>query len=227
MKPVLMKTNDTVFHQGVEKVKNALIPCILVFLCIPVLSGCGTARYASAPLAPPPPVETALSERQFESAFLEAVYTAEREQTRNYHQPSPAPSVYGPDSMAVLRPELAGLPADLGYERERLSLSTNAAEGDCSLGDRFDRGELLAYEWDRSRLGLDVDGINMKGGDNQAVKLNYTLRLQPEKTQKQRCRYPSAWQGLAGSAYNELMLRKENTVWQQLRQIRKDVQDRF
>lgn len=225
-----METVSRLFHRGVEKIKNATIPFILIILSGPVLCGCVTT-HASAPLVPPPPQLMERPEAAHDGTLMMAVFFAESapHYVHNF-VPQQAPvqeQGAGIPLGAVARPELAGLPQGLGYERERVALSAGAAEPNCSLGDRFDRGEVLAYEWDRSRLGVNVDGVNMDGDGEQAVRVSYTMRLQPGKTEDQRCRYPSAWQGIAGSAYNELVKRDQNTVWDQLRQIRKDVQNMF
>lgn len=223
-----METVSRLFHRGVEKIKNATIPFILIVLTGPVLCGCVTT-HASAPLVPPPPQVVDRTDERHDGSLMMAVFFAEY--TPHYAHnfvPPAAEQEAGIPLGAVARPELAGLPQGLGYERERVVLSAKAAEQNCSIGDRFDRGEVIAYEWDRSRLGVDVDGVSMGGGsDDDAVRLTYTLRLQPEKSDQQRCRYASAWQGIAGSAYNELVKRDQNTVWDQLRQIRKDVQNMF
>ena len=90
----------------------------------------------------------------------------------------------------------------------------------CGFKDRFDRKAILAYEWERSRLALDVDGLSFGGSDDQAIKIQYTLRLQPEKSKEQRCRFNSPWQGLIGSGYNELFVREQDTVYEELREMR-------
>lgn len=220
-----METVSRVFHRGVEKIKNAMLPCISVFLGGSVLCGCVTT-HASAPLAPPPP-QVAYQEG-YDGTLMTAVFFAESSPQYAYNFTPPVAVGQGVEAaLYAPRPELAGLPAGLGYERERVALSAGAAEHDCSISDRFDRGEVLAYEWDRSRLGLNVDGINMDGDGEQAVKVSYTMRLQPEKSPEQRCRYPSAWQGMAGSAYNELVKREDNTVWDQLKQARRSFENMF
>lgn len=224
-----MEAISKVFHQGASKVRNALTPLFLLFICGPVLSGCVTTGHTSAPLVPPPPVVAAQEQPQagHDGSLVMAVYYAEVEQNERYNF-APVTTGQGQEyAIASAGPDLAGMLNELGYERENVALSPGALAYNCEMKDRFDRKEVLAYEWDRSRLGLDLDGINTDGDGGRAVRVNYTLRLQPEKTSEQRCRYPSAWQGMAGSAYNELMLRESDTVWQHLRQIRKTVQDRF
>ena len=93
----------------------------------------------------------------------------------------------------------------------------------CRLKDRFDRKAVLAYEWDRSRLSMDVDGINMSSfGSDMAVRVEYKLRIHPEKPKKLKCREGSNWQGLIGTGYHELFVREEDTVWDKVRDVRKD-----
>ncbi len=86
----------------------------------------------------------------------------------------------------------------------------------CNIKDRFDRKSVLAYEWGRSKLSLDLDGINLKNSSTKAILIQYKLRIQPEKTEKQRCRFPSNWQGLIGSSYNELFIRKDQKIWDEI-----------
>ncbi|MBI1301822.1 MAG: hypothetical protein GC137_09230 [Alphaproteobacteria bacterium] len=94
-------------------------------------------------------------------------------------------------------------------------------EKKCNLKDRFDRDAFLAYEWDRSRLSMDVDGINTSGDGNMGIKIEYRLRFQKWKNKKERCRYDSQWQGLVGSGYNEMFRREDNTMWGEINKIRK------
>lgn len=94
----------------------------------------------------------------------------------------------------------------------------------CRTKDRFDRKALMAYEWDRSRLSVDVDGINLNQRNLEGVFVKYKLRIQPEKPKKLKCRYPSAWQGLIGSGYNELILRKDGKIWEELRKLKEKVE---
>jgi len=97
--------------------------------------------------------------------------------------------------------------------------------GHCKVKDRFDRKELLAFEWGRNRLGFDVDGIGYDSVNIEQVQVQYRLRFQDYKTKKERCRYASAFQGLIGSGYNELVARENDTVWQELRDMRGEVED--
>lgn len=93
----------------------------------------------------------------------------------------------------------------------------------CRIKDRFDRTDLLAYEWDRSRVSVDVDGLNMGSGNVEGIFVKYKLRIQPEPPRKLACRYPSSWQGLLGSGYNELVIRENNTVWKEMGTVKKEV----
>ncbi len=132
--------------------------------------------------------------------------------------------------ISLLTPELQAEPLVMD------NAQVLAVEGDndivnslsgCRIKDRFDRKALIAYEWGRSRVSVDVDGINLSGGGDRGVFLAYKLRLQPEKTKAQRCRYNSNWQGLIGSGYHELVLREENTVWSEIKEIKAEVLSRF
>lgn len=96
-----------------------------------------------------------------------------------------------------------------------------AEEKKCSLKDRFDRKAVLAYEWDRSRLAMDLDGVNMDMDGNMGIKVEYRLRFQKWKKKKERCRYNSKWQGLVGSGYNEMFRRKDDTMWGKIKKMRK------
>lgn len=106
----------------------------------------------------------------------------------------------------------------------RTALDKNDLPAGCSLGDRFDRTETIAYQWGQNRIGFthDADGADVKGGF-----LRYKLKFQPHQTSKERCKYKSSWQGLVGSAYNELYLRESNTVWQDLKSLRADGESRL
>lgn len=105
-------------------------------------------------------------------------------------------------------------------------VATNLSEKDaykCRMKDRFDRKAVLAYEWDRSRLSMDVDGINMSSfGSDMAVRIEYKLRIHPEKPKKLKCRGGTKLQGLIGTGYHELFVREEDTVWDKVRDIRKN-----
>lgn len=168
---------------------------VLVF-CLLTLSGCVTS-HSTASIAPLPP--------QGQHEFIE---TDASLHSAHYFVP-------------VKSEDSAALPyADIElYESNNKIVSNLSLESDvqnkCRLKDRFDREAILAYEWNRSRFALDVDGIG-GGGDQSGARIQYTIRLQPEKTDKQKCRYKSSWQGLMGSGYNEFILRKENTVIQEI-----------
>lgn len=106
----------------------------------------------------------------------------------------------------------------LEYAEPAANLNEDPALGvaGCSIKNRFDRSAAIAYHFsdNQSRIALNMglDGTNV----NRAM-IRFTYRLQPLKTKKERCLYPSRVQGVIGSAYNELVARKENTVWQSLR----------
>ena len=93
----------------------------------------------------------------------------------------------------------------------------------CRLKDKFDRKSVLAYEWGRNKISLDIDGINLKPSSTKAVRFEYKLRIQPEKTKKQLCRFPSNWQGLLGSGYNEIFIQKNTKLLGELTDIIKNI----
>lgn len=120
----------------------------------------------------------------------------------------------------------AGMPLSQDALGSKAALKTEPQAKKCRIQDRFDRDQLIAYQWNGvNRLGLDVDGISLGSSELEGVKVQYTLKLQNHKTRKEKCRYDSHWQGMLGSAYNEFYLRKENTVWQQLDDITDDAEE--
>ena len=98
---------------------------------------------------------------------------------------------------------------------------------DCSIKDRFDRDDLVAYEWGQNRLGFDVDGIGLTDMDLEAVRVTFSMNLQPIKTKKQKCRGGSAWQGMVGSGYNELVVNDGAALKKEWRELRRDIDDRL
>lgn len=100
---------------------------------------------------------------------------------------------------------------------------SDSAQGHCRLKDRFDRKELIAYNFSdgKTRVGLkmDMDGFSLSDAGNfdvEEIKLNFRYRFQPIKKRKEKCLYESSWQGLFGSGYNEFYLREEQTVYEEL-----------
>jgi hypothetical protein len=133
------------------------------------------------------------------------------------------------DEIAHIEPAAgAGFVRDDSYQQEtlqpRAALDSDKIPDGCSIKDRFDRSETIAYQWGQNRLGFtyNTDGTDFKGGF-----LRYRLKFQPHQTSKERCKYKSAWQGLAGSAYNEFFLRENNTVWDDIKVLRLDAQSRL
>lgn len=195
------------FLKGQENLYKSLLVLGFGILTLP---GCVTSD-TSAPLAPSPPEMnfSTIEDPKFEPHYFAGNPVAE--------------------PIAV---ELAGT-QDTGFaEREQpVEGAPHAVEAvalgedKCRIQDRFDRKALLAYEWEHKRLGLDVDGIGLGGGDDSGIKLEYTINLQRQKNKYQKCRYSSQWQGLIGSGYHEMFIRQENTVWEDLRDMRRDVSD--
>jgi len=107
--------------------------------------------------------------------------------------------------------------------RAALAIEGGPPPGHCSLKDRFDRKEAIAYNFSdgQSRVGLrlGIDGFSLSDAGNfelEEVKINFRYRFQPIKKKREHCLYASSWQGLAGSAYNELVLRETHTVYEEL-----------
>lgn len=158
------------------------------------LPGCMASSTTIAPLAPEPPVVTYDSIKISDATFQPNYFAAHSTQQKK----------------------------DDAVEPHILTLDENVPDNNikCSIKDRFDRKAVLAYEWNRSRLSFDVDGLG--DSDDAGMRLEYKIRLQPEKTKKQKCRYQARWQGLIGSGYNELVVRQDDTVWQALREKRSE-----
>ncbi len=176
---------------------------LIFLLCALTLSGCVTSK-KTAPLAPIPPVAS--------HDFLE--YSDFPLYAAHYFS---APQAY--DSLG--ESEETQVNQSLAVEGQGEGGHKLAVRKRCSIKDRFDRDALVAFEWNRSRMSFDVDGVGGGSGDS-GMRLEYKIRLQPEKSEKQKCRYNAKWQGLLGSGYNELMLRKEDTVWSKIREKRQE-----
>ena len=86
----------------------------------------------------------------------------------------------------------------------------------CSMGDRFDRKETLAYNFsdNQTRLGLKVSTSGATAFKGFKLQLTYKFD-KPGHTSK-KCKFSSPYQGLVGSAYNELFLRQKDTIWNDL-----------
>ncbi len=100
----------------------------------------------------------------------------------------------------------------------------NAVPQGCSIRDRFDNSALVAWRFNdnRSRVGLKLkmDGPSLSDPGNfefKAVTIRFTHQLQKTPHKKERCLYAAPLQGVVGSLYNELYVREDNTVWQELR----------
>ena len=187
-----------------------------LFLCTSLLalSGCLTTG-KSEPLAPLPPSVTSssLSAQQSHIAYQPHYFAAPLQM-----------ALLEIDTAPIIENDLIQQPAVNAEHALPMKGKPDVVSSlkKCRLKDRFDRKAVLAYEWGRSRLAVDVDGVNLSGGSERSVRLEYKMRLHPEKTRKQRCRYTSSWQGLIGSGYNEFFVRKEDTVWGELKDAKKD-----
>ncbi len=194
--------------RGQEKLYRLLLIATFSSLILP---GCVTSD-TSAPLAPQPP---------------EINITSIEDPRVTPHYFTDAAALDPVVTTTTVPDEDTGLQkrADaISSEAERV-VRASVAKDKCRVQDRFDRKAVLAYEWGYERIGLDVDGVSFDGGDDSGVRLQYTMNLQRKKNGKQKCRYSSKWQGLVGSGYNEMFVRQDDTVWEDLRDIRKDVSD--
>ncbi len=90
----------------------------------------------------------------------------------------------------------------------------------CSVGDRFDSRNTLAFDMGggkRLGLNMDVDMENMVRPSLNKMKVEFRMKFGgPDKDKKSACRYDSQLQGLAGSAFNEIFRRRDNTIWGEL-----------
>lgn len=183
-------------------------PVLLAAIAL-AMAGCSHSNESQFSLAPPPPTfDVSVPYEATESPPLRA-FTG---------QPIPFPS-------HIKLSEGVTPVEDSYYGGTRVALKTEQSSKKCSIKDRIDRGDLIAYQWGRNRLGLDVDGINMRSTDLEGFKLQYTLRLQSHKTRKEKCRYESGWQGMIGTGYNEMFVREQDTIWMQIDKIKNDAED--
>jgi hypothetical protein len=143
----------------------------------------------------------------------------------NKEPPKTAGELLLEDEQEVFRP-MQDL--DLATERDErhLALGLDTPEppvpAGCSIKDRFDRKAAVAYNFDdrKSRLALHLDmGDTGFGGiEVDKVMVKYTYKFQDIPHRKDKCKYPSGFQGWAGSIYNEFFVRQNDTVWDQLRE---------
>jgi hypothetical protein len=108
----------------------------------------------------------------------------------------------------------------------KLGLSEDATKAlGCNLGDRFDSGAALAYNFDdrqsRLALHLSMDGPSFSDPSRlqvNSVMLRYTHQFsKPPQSKREKCRFQSNFQGVVGSIYNEVFVRNNYTVWKELR----------
>lgn len=109
---------------------------------------------------------------------------------------------------------------------EKLGLSEDQAKAlGCNIGDRFDRGATLVYNFkdEQSRMALHLNIRGPKFSDPSRMEFNSVMVRfthefsKPPETKREKCRFQSSFQGLLGSGYNELFLRNNYTVWKELR----------
>ena len=111
-----------------------------------------------------------------------------------------------------------------GFPQEGLALNAHEVIKSCRIKDRFDRKALLAYEWSGGeRLSLDVDGLGIGSQKIDKVYLQYKISLQPELEKRDPCKYASAYQGLLGSVYQELVVHEGKHLSQEVDHIKSEV----
>lgn len=111
--------------------------------------------------------------------------------------------------------------------RAQLGLSEDQSKAlGCNIGDRFDRGATLAYNFSDNQsqlaLNLSIEGPQFDDPGHfqfNSVLVRYTHKFSkpPASSRKEKCRFQSSFQGLLGSAYNEFFVRNTYTVWKELR----------
>ena len=211
------------FAPHVEAVTNKSRRILLLALSTFALSGCVTTD-RHTPLAPSPPEASITTSQHHDiplaSANAFAPQTVQAVSFLDVGKGSDVPLHQNGQVDIGLDPML--------YRDGPLNLSSDKKPNKCLIHHRFDRKSVLAYEWDRERLDFDVDGLNMDGDGEQAVKLEYTLYLQPKKKDKRsHCRYKSQWQGMIGTGYNEFFRREDDTFWDEIRSLRKEISGMF
>lgn len=138
---------------------------------------------------------------------------------------APAPPPFDPSAFpqevevagSAFRAEPIDIAAMQKARENSAALQAETYSAGCSIGDRFDRGAALSWRFDDSRrmdLNIRGDGVAL-----ETVKISYTHKFggppKPKKDKK-KCQYDSQFQGIIGSAYNEMFRRKEQTIWNQL-----------
>ncbi|MEZ5918860.1 MAG: hypothetical protein R3D66_02735 [Alphaproteobacteria bacterium] len=181
----------------------------LLLFSVLIVTGCSNLKAGSGP-APAPPSFTLKAERDpITKVAIQNIPSAQNE------------------PVTLASANIPAAPSTLLPANEIILSAKSQNTGQCRIKDRFDRDEVLAYTWGDNRLGMDVDGLSLSNFEMEQVKLQYRLKLQSYKSQKERCRYPSQWQGLVGTGYNELFVRETDTVWQELKALQNDVEDRW
>ncbi|MGB1077642.1 MAG: hypothetical protein ACPG05_04980 [Bdellovibrionales bacterium] len=171
-----------------------MLKTVVLLSFVGMVSACGAPKkHASIVEALPPP--------NFDSADL-----------------SNAPDPLVMERMQAYKVTESGLP------EEGNALEVSKVLKKCRLKDRFDRKSVFAYHWSPGeKLSLDVDGLNMGSQKIDRVYLQYKVSLQPELEKRDHCKYASSYQGIVGSAYNEFVLREDDTVWQELDYLQAEV----
>jgi hypothetical protein len=183
--------------------KKGILP--IMYLCCAFLSACGNGDRPHTSFVPPPPVLEQVAEAAGVGITI----------------PVPFPEVRASERAAAAR---AGRPLP---DPTALGFSANnpPIPGDCSVKDRFDTTSALSFlsEDGRKELALNV---RTSGTSVNAAMLRFRYQFDdaPRKTKgRAECRFPSRVQGLVGSAYHELIVRDQNTVWHQFKSLKVDL----
>ncbi len=201
-----IKRSAAIGRRRTQNYIRELAQNLFCLFCLLTVSGCMTSGI-SQPLAPlPPGYNSSISHSMaFSDLRRSGLVDTEIDFVPDY---AAAVSAVGHVDMAD------------GISGASLGLSEEKKKTRCRLKDRFDRKALMAYEWDRSRLSMDVDGVNMTSfGQDMAVRIEYKMRIHPEKPRNKKtlCRGHLKFQGLVGTGYHEFFERDENTVWDEVR----------
>ncbi|HOO51040.1 MAG TPA: hypothetical protein PLK94_07120 [Alphaproteobacteria bacterium] len=180
-----------------------------LFLCTLILplglGGCSIGTYSSASLFSQHEKGKAIS--GFKNDMLPAIAAVERGR-----------------SLDDFYPENSELNKKKNIIKLGLSKNESKALG-CDIGDRFDSGAALAYNFtnQKSRLSLhlSVDGPSFSDPGNfefNSVLVRFTHKFQkPSKGEANNCLFPSQFQGLLGSTYNEIFIRDNYTILDELK----------
>lgn len=197
----------------IGKGRLCLYKFVFSVIGILTLPGCLTS-HNTAPLAPSPP------------DMVDSSSNTHNQDIHSHRQALATPDAKSAFDLKVIKPSAgAGQAGDIvtaSARKHEKQQKSQEAIYECRLKDRFDRKALLAYEWDRSRLSVDVDGINMSGSGDKGVYVQYKLTFNPDKKDpKKNCMHPSQWRGMIGTGYNEFIVRDGRVVVEDVKKLKK------